>query len=104
MMDPLENNIRLLQIKLGDSFHLREAEKALSYLLEHADAAYPRLLHLLNFDQAENPIAIVDVLPQFGRPESIESSGTFWKVGLKPSLKLQPSHLPDTHLTVPMMR
>jgi HEAT repeat protein len=70
-MDELESQIHLLQHPSGDAFHAREADRALDYLLEHADEAYPRLLRLLKTHRASNPAAIVDALPRFGRAESV---------------------------------
>lgn len=70
-MNELESNIHFLQDPFGDPTHLIRAEQALQFLLDHADEAYPRLLELIESNRASNPIALIEALPRFGRPESI---------------------------------
>jgi HEAT repeat protein len=70
-LDELESNIHFMQDPFGDAPHLSRAEQALEFLLEHADESYPRLLELLKFDRASNPIALIEALPRFARPDSI---------------------------------
>jgi HEAT repeat protein len=74
-MDELESQIRLLQHPSGHPFHEREAARALAFLLDRADEAYPRLLRLLKSNRADNPAALLDVLPSFGRAESVPVLG-----------------------------
>lgn len=69
--EELERQIHFLQDPFGDEAHQREQERAVQYLLSHADQAHPRLLELLQSQQAANPFAIIEVLPRFGRPESV---------------------------------
>ncbi len=74
-MDEIDTQIHLLQHPSGDPFHRREAARALNYLLARADEAHPRLLRLLTSHRANNPAAIIDALPRFGRTESLPVLG-----------------------------
>jgi HEAT repeat protein len=67
----LEDRIALLSSPLGDAASLRERDAAAQYLLEHADAAYPELLRRLASGGGSNPLAIIALLPRFGREASI---------------------------------
>lgn len=67
----LQDRIALLSSPLGDAASLREREAAAQYLLEHADAAYPVLISRLASGGGNNPLAIIEMLPRFGREESI---------------------------------
>ena len=67
----LERAIEDLQDPFGDEQHLRLQERAVLYLIEHAEDAHPRLLRLLEDNKAANPFAVVEALPRFGRPESV---------------------------------
>lgn len=69
----VNDRIALLSAPFGDEAGLRERERAAHYLLEHADAAYPELLRLLESGDAANPIAIVELLPRFGREASVSA-------------------------------
>jgi HEAT repeat protein len=70
-MDELEIQIRQLQHRSGDPIHRSGVAGALDYLLARADEAHPRLLRLLTSHRANNPAAIIDALPRFGREESL---------------------------------
>lgn len=67
----LERNISLLCTPFGSGAHAREREQAGQWLLAHADVAHPRLLELLALGASSNPFAIVELLPRFGRDESV---------------------------------
>jgi len=67
----LEHYILMLQTSLGNELDLQEQEQSAQYLLNHPDQAHPYLLRLLQSGHASNPFAVIDVLPRFGRPESI---------------------------------
>ena len=80
-MDELESQIHLLQHPSGDPVHVQGAERALAYLLEHADAAHPRLVRLLEKRRAHNPAALLDALPRFGRAEGVPVLEEFLEQG-----------------------
>jgi len=65
----LETQIMLLQSPFGDESHLRGREAAARWLVEQADRAYPRLLAMARAGEA-GP-AVVELLPAFGRAESV---------------------------------
>ena len=67
----LDQAIRQVQTPFGGAPDLRERERAAATLLAHADQAHPRLPALLESGQAANPYALIEVLPRFGRPESV---------------------------------
>ena len=71
LKDEMEMHLHFLQDPLADEPHVLGAAQALQFLLEHQDQAYPVLLRLLKNHRASNPIAIIEALPKFGRPESI---------------------------------
>ena len=70
-MNELESNIHFVQDPFGDPAHSIRAEQSLEFLLEHADESYPRILALIKSNRASNPIALIEALPRFGRPDSI---------------------------------
>jgi HEAT repeats len=65
----VETQIMLLQSPFGDSPHVRERERSAQWLVAHPDRAYPRLLTMVR-DGTAGP-AVVDLLPAFGRAESV---------------------------------
>lgn len=72
MASELELNIQALLAPYGDVGHLRDRERALAYLLAHADEAHPRLLGLLSpSSDCRNQDAVINALPSFAKPESI---------------------------------
>jgi hypothetical protein len=84
MTDPnseLSENIFWLQNSLGNEQDLQQQEQAAQYLLEHAEVAHPRLLALLETSQAANPFAIVELLPRFGRLESVSVLASILQAG-----------------------
>jgi HEAT repeat protein len=72
VVSDLELNIQTLLAPYGHAGNQRDRERALAYLLAHADEAHPRLLDLLDpASTCLNPVAVIDALPAFSRPESI---------------------------------
>lgn len=68
----LESHLRFLMDPFGDEPHRRQREQSVAYLLAHAAEAYPRLLAALRANPAAlNAASIIEVLPLFGRPESV---------------------------------
>lgn len=65
----VETYIMLAETPFGDGPHAREREHATAWLLGHADRAYPRLLARL--DEGRASVAVIELLPRFGRVESI---------------------------------
>ena len=72
MPDELEMHLGWALSPAGGGPDLRQKEISIGYLLEHADAAYPRLHAALekNPDALDAP-AIIELLPRFQRAESI---------------------------------
>jgi len=68
--DELEQQLRALLSTRGHEADRREHDRALAFLLAHADEAHPRLLALLD-PAGYVPVAAVNALPLFGRAESI---------------------------------
>lgn len=68
--DEVEKQIRALLSTRGHEAHRREHDRALGYLLAHADEAHPRLLALLD-PSGYVPVAAVNAIPLFGRAESV---------------------------------
>lgn len=67
----LEKYILWLSTPFGDRESQNLHEQAVHYMLQHADLAQPRLLELLESGESTNIFAIMDILPKFGRPESV---------------------------------
>lgn len=70
--DRLDAAIQCLLTPYGNPGNQRDRDRALKYLLDHADDAHPKLLAL--FEQMDAGIYLTPVvmaLPYFGRPESI---------------------------------
>ncbi|HEV7588182.1 MAG TPA: hypothetical protein VGO40_08610 [Longimicrobium sp.] len=67
----LDAALAALQSPRGGAPDQAAREGARDYLLAHADAAHPRLLALLEEGMAASPLAVVELLPAFGRPESV---------------------------------
>ena len=68
----LETNLRMLSDPVGGAPHLRRREQAIRYLLDHADQAHPRILEALRSNpKGLNAPVLMEVLPRFGRPESV---------------------------------
>jgi HEAT repeat protein len=65
----VETQIMLLQSPFGDPPHVRERERAGQWLVTHADRTYQRLLAMVG-DATAGP-AVVELLPAFGRAESV---------------------------------
>jgi HEAT repeat protein len=71
MSDELKQQIRALVSPGGHEADLRDRDRALAFLLVHADEAHPRLLALLDPQAGFIPVAVVNAMPLFGRPESV---------------------------------
>jgi HEAT repeat protein len=72
MIDELEGYLAAALSPMGGDPDIRQRENAIRYLVDHADAAYPRLISLLetrpySFDA---PV-IIEMLPRFNRSETI---------------------------------
>lgn len=65
----VETQIMLAETPFGDGPHQRERERAAAWLVAHADRAYPALLARL--DEEKAGVAVIELLPRFGRAESI---------------------------------
>jgi HEAT repeat protein len=68
--DEIEKQIQALVSPRGHEADRREHDRALAFLLTHADEAHPRLLSMLN-PSGYVPVAAVNALPHFGRAESV---------------------------------
>jgi HEAT repeat protein len=72
-MDELELNLMLLKNWFGDEPDERERREAIDYLVEHADEAYPRIVAEIEARPfALDAPALIQVLPRFGREDSID--------------------------------
>lgn len=71
MGDELEQQIRALVSPGGHEADQRDRDRALAYLLAHANEAHRRLLPLLDPQAGYIPVAVVNAMPLFGRPESV---------------------------------
>ena len=71
MTDEMERQIRALLSPGGHEADRRNHDRALAFLLEHADEAHPRLLALLDPKSGHVPVAAVNAIPMFGRAESV---------------------------------
>lgn len=69
--DEIEAQIRALLSPHGHEADRRAHDRALAFLLAHADEAHPRLLALLEPTRPYVPVAAVNSLPLFGRAESL---------------------------------
>jgi HEAT repeat protein len=70
--DELERQLRALADPRGGGPHDRRRERAAQYLLEHAAEAHPRLMEALRAKPtALDAPVIIQILPRFGRPESV---------------------------------
>jgi hypothetical protein len=67
--DEVETQLALAQSPLGGGPHQRQRERAVEWLLEHAERSYPVVLR--RFDQGAAGAALVELLPRFDREESI---------------------------------
>ncbi|MBD1848163.1 HEAT repeat domain-containing protein [Cyanobacteria bacterium FACHB-63] len=68
----LDTAIQCLLAPYGNSGNRRDRDRALQYLLDHADDAHPKLLALLEqVDTGTYLTPVVMALPYFGRSESI---------------------------------
>ena len=65
----IDRQLQLLLFPSGDRQFQHMRDLALAYLLEHADEAHPRLLALVEGDSP--PVAVLALLPRFGRAESV---------------------------------
>ena len=68
--DEIDKQIKALVSPRGHEADRREHDRALEFLLAHADEAHPRLLALID-PSGYVPVAAVNALPLFGRAESI---------------------------------
>ena len=72
LQDDIELHLRFLMDPFGNEHHQRQYEISVQYLLTHADRAYPRLLQALKANPtALNSPSIIEVLPLFGRSDSV---------------------------------
>lgn len=68
--DPeLETRIALLESPFGSDPHVRERERAATWLLEHADRSYPVLLERARSGMAG--VGAIELLGRFGRADSV---------------------------------
>ncbi|HEV7684675.1 MAG TPA: hypothetical protein VGO68_21375 [Pyrinomonadaceae bacterium] len=68
----IERRLHELMSPIGGGPHLRDRERALDFLLEHAEQSHPRLLTALRANPtALNAPAIIEVLPLFGLEDSL---------------------------------
>lgn len=78
--DEVEKQMRALLSTRGHEADRREHDRALAFLLAHADQAHPRLLALLD-PSGYVPVAAVNALPLFGRAESVPVLETLMREG-----------------------
>ncbi len=72
MTDDLDGQLRMALSPIGGDAEGRIRERAIQYLLQHADAAYPRLVGALESAPfGLNAPALIELLPRFKRPESM---------------------------------
>lgn len=72
MIDEIDERIAAVLSPMGGLADKNHKDIAVSYLTMHADAAYPRLLHLLETrPKSFDAPAIIEILPLFGRPDAI---------------------------------
>jgi HEAT repeat protein len=72
MSDDLDGQLRMALNPVGGDAEGRIRERAIQYLLQHAGAAYPRLIGALESAPfGLNAPALMELLPRFKRPESI---------------------------------
>jgi hypothetical protein len=69
--DDVERQIRALVSLGGHDADRRERDRAVAFLLAHADEAHPRLLALLDPESGYVPVSVVNALPLFGREEAV---------------------------------
>lgn len=70
--DEIEIHIGFLLQPFGGSADVRRREASITYLLAHADRAYPRLIALLQANPtALNAPRIIAALPRFARADSV---------------------------------
>jgi HEAT repeat protein len=67
----VERHIADLVSPFGGPPHHERRERALAFLLDHAERAYPRLLATIAAAGRTGPAAVLRALPLFGRAESI---------------------------------
>jgi len=68
----MEENFRTLLSPFGSEPHRRARQRAINFLLAHADESHPRLLAALRANPtALDAPSIIEVLPLFGREESV---------------------------------
>ncbi|HVV48545.1 MAG TPA: hypothetical protein VHO06_02715 [Polyangia bacterium] len=65
----VDTEISVLESPFGDGPHARDRARAADWLVAHADRAYPRILARIDAGRASP--ALVELLPRFGRAESI---------------------------------
>lgn len=68
-LSQIDHNIQVLLAPSGDPEFRAYRAEALDWLLAHGDAAHGRLLALAEGDNP--PAALLEVLPRFGRAESV---------------------------------
>ncbi len=72
MTDDLDGQLRMALNPVGGEAEGRIRERAIQYLLQHSDAAYPRLIGALESAPfGLSAPALIELLPRFKRPESI---------------------------------
>jgi HEAT repeat protein len=69
--DPLELELAFLLRPLGGEQHRWRREQAEEALLAAGEPAHARLLSLLDVPADEAPLAVVELLPRFGRAEAV---------------------------------
>jgi len=68
----LQMHLTFLMDPLGDAPNVRQRYRSMEWLVAHADLAYPRLLAMLKANPtALDAPSIIEVLPHFGRADSV---------------------------------
>jgi HEAT repeat protein len=68
----LEMHLTFLMDPLGDAPNVRQRQQSTAWLLAHPDLSYPRLLAALQSNPAAlDAPAIIEILPGFGRADSV---------------------------------
>ena len=71
-MDDIMINIHWAVNPYGDPMHLAERDRAVQYLLDHADQAFPKILELVRSKpQSLQAAALIDIMPLFQREDCV---------------------------------
>ena len=67
----IDELLRTLQSPYGSEQHVRARQNAARALLQLADKSYPRIIELLTTGAAANDLVLIELLPAFGRDDSV---------------------------------